>query len=390
MQGRKRELTPPNFAEYLAIVMLFASIVFLCFVILYFSKNQIKDPWELLAGYGLAVILVGIFFIAWRDTKKAKITLEHDRISIAGVFVSKSMMVHEIKGYTMIGNFIVVKPVDSTKKTIRISPPFSQDPELGDWLEKNLTNLNKLEAETEIKNILTNSKVGETLDHRADEILKSKKRARTLNWAGGILGFSVLIWPNVYTMSLAAVFPVFLVLIVLFSRGTIKITERKDSALPNLTIGFLLVIALFFVRVLEHNIYSFANLWLPLSVICVTTALLMIKIRELRFNSFNNVLLSVGFICLMVAYLFSIIIYLNCQFDNRESKIISTTIREKRVSESKRSNTYYLILAPWEKNGLSFDLRVGKEKYDLQQEGDTITFSLREGALNLPWIEIDE
>jgi hypothetical protein len=256
-------------------------------------------------------------------------------------------------------------------------------------LEKNLVNLDRLEAETEIKSILTDSKHAGTLENKADVILKSKKLARTLNWAGGILGFSVYIWPNIYTMSMASVFPVFLLYIVLTSRGTIKITERKDSALPNLTTGFLLVIVFLFIR-LDQNIYSYANLWLPLSILSVTTLFLMIKIRELRFNSFNNVLLSVGFICLTLAYQFSIIIYLNCQFDNRESKIISTTILEKRVSESKRSNTYYLTLAPWEKNDPSFDLRVDVGLYNQYLENDTITFSMKKGALNIPWIELED
>nr|WP_294948043.1 hypothetical protein [uncultured Mucilaginibacter sp.] len=79
---------------------------------------------------------------------------------------------------------------------------------------------------------------------------------------------------------------------------------------------------------------------------------------------------------------------INCVFDYSDPKVYRSSVVAKHVSRGK-STSYYLTIKPWGTHKENEDIRVGSDKYDETQIGQTVKVDYKAGLLGIPWYNLE-
>lgn len=79
----------------------------------------------------------------------------------------------------------------------------------------------------------------------------------------------------------------------------------------------------------------------------------------------------------------------NFNYDPLTPRPYETEVLDKYIYTSKRSKTYYLTVAPWEKQAEEDKLSVSENKYEKTNIGDVVTVYYSEGLFGIPYFIVD-
>jgi len=334
-----------------------------------------------------------VIIVAFINTIYGKLVIDKNKIYTKGLLNNKQIYFNEIKGYRITEHFIFIEAKNS-KNRIKVSSYYEKGYEIKDWLTINYKNLDEVERTQEKQEILSNHQLGWTVKEREAQLTKTKRLAKILNWSGTFIAVGTILLLNSfkYIILLCILFPIICLVIIIFSKGLLRIDERKNTSYPTLFWAFFITTSVVFLRgFMFYKIFDYTNVWLPSIIIALGfITILVINNQGYVFNKaekFSTFLTLSLFI--MFGYGFGTTINLNCVFDNSKPIIYKTTILKKRISTGKNTS-HYFQLEKWNNQKEPKEVAVQKDFFEKHNVNDTITIHLKNGKLNIPWFELKD
>jgi hypothetical protein len=371
-------------------------IALFCWILIIPFVPEMKNDVNPSAYWFLAPVSIGmiiVMVVGLLDTFKGKFIINNDTVVSVSTFSKRELLFNEIKGYRINEKNIFIESKNKNKKKIKVSKYFANVDEIVEWLSNNYSDLDIVQADQEKEEILKNRELGWSTEEREEKLIKAFKTAKMLNWTGGFIGIWTLFIPNPYEYAIIAsiVFPIICLLVLKYSKGLIRIDEKKDTAYPTIfwaisasSLGLCLR-ALF-----DYNIFDYSKVWTPSLLITLTyIVVLIIGNKEFKFNKAIDFLIIVIFSILLFGYSYGTIVTLNCMYDKSKPETFNTVILSKRISSGK-TTTYYLELTPWGQQKQIDEVTVSKDLYNKLDKNDKVTVYFMKGQFDIPWLEVTE
>lgn len=355
-----------------------------------FNINKTAYTYFILPMSASMTIVVTIAFI---NTIIGKLVIDKNKIYTSGLLINKQLFFNEISGYRATEHFTFIES-KTTKTRIKISHYYENGSEILTWLCSNYQNLDEVEKTIEAKEILRNLSFGWSAAERTLRLQKAKKLAKILNWVGGFvaIGTVLLLNHNKYIILLCIIYPFFCLIIMLFSKGLIRIDEPQKTVYPTLFWAFFATSAVVLMRgIAFYKIFDYTNVWLPSISIALGLLISLFVLNQGYIFNKSEKTLSVITLSLLLfyGYAFGTVININCVLDESKPKIFKTIVLKKQISHGK-SRSYSLKLAQWNSQQESQTMNVNQDFFDKIKEKDTVIITLKNGKLNIPWFEIEK
>ena len=331
--------------------------------------------------------------IAFINTIIGKLVIDKNKIYTSGVLNNKQLFFNEISGYRKTEHFTYIES-KTTKTRIKISGFYENGSEILAWLSSNYQNLDEVEKTRDAGEILRNLSIGWSTAERTLRLQKAKKLAKILNWVGGFvaIGTVLLLNYNKYIILLCIIYPIFCLIVILFSNGLIRIAEPKTTVYPTLFWAFFATSAVVLMRgIAFYKIFDYTNVWLPSISIALGLLISLFVLNQGYIFNKSEKALSVITLSLLLfyGYAFGTVININCVLDESKPKIFKTIVLNKQISHGK-SRSYSIKLAQWNSQKEAQTINVNQDFFDKIKEKDTVIIKLKNGKLNIPWFEIEK
>ncbi len=342
----------------------------------------------------LSIGMIGLMIAGLIDTKKGKIIVSTNALTVISLFSNRELKFHEIDGYKEGENYIFVIPNTKEKKRLKISKYIGEYSDFKNWLNSNFSDLNQIDKENEKVDILRNLEYGINEEERSLKLNQAKKVAKALNWAGGFIFFWILLKPEPYKYAISAsiLFPILAVFVVIYYKGLIRIDEKKGSIYPTVFFAISMTTCGLFFRVFfDYDIFDYSNIWTSsIAVGIIMIALVIFGTKEFKFQKINDYfsVLYIAIIFFMFSY--SSVLALNCTYDDSIPQAFQSKILDKRISKHKYISTYYLEVAAWGTQTENEDVSVSKELYEKLEIDDNVNIYLKRGLFKIPWFTLTE
>ncbi|KUJ62378.1 hypothetical protein AR687_07920 [Flavobacteriaceae bacterium CRH] len=354
-------------------------------------KNDLDDSYYWFLAL-ISIAMIALMVIGILDTIKGKFIIDKNKIYTTGVFSTRALFFHEIKGYRIADKFIFIEPIKKDKKVIKVSSYFAKTDEIKEWLIDNYSDLDLTKTIAEKKAIINNTTFGLTKKEREEKLKQAFKVSTIFNWTGGLIGLWVSFFPKPYEFAIigAVLFPILSIAVLKYFNGLIKFDEYDRTAYPSLFWAiFAPSIAIFLRSIIDFNIFDYSKVWPPtilLSLSCMAVILYRnqeFKDTTLPYVSYLSILLF------MSAYAYGAVVTLNCAFDNSQPKLFNAKILNKNIHSGK-SETYHFELTPWGSQKEPDEVTVSKDLYNSLEKNDAVTIYFMKGKFEIAWFEISE
>ncbi len=337
----------------------------------------------------LPIALLALGVLALINQFRAQIIVNTDSIRHINIFENKEIVLSDVKGVRTGSRYFVIETFSGKKITVNNSDNYADSEVLTKWLNETFADQNAADLKMDKAKILNDETLGANESERENKLRKAKQLAISYNLIGVIVTFSTIAWRNVGVSLVLLLFPLLGVLLMLFSKGLIKLVSNSSrSARLWLMLGYVLPIFMMLIKSLgEYEISDKSHLWIPFIGMSLTMTV------ALFFTGINRTIPVKGQIILMILvgamYGYGAIVQINCEFDRSDPKVISTMIDGKWIEHTKGTH-YHLKLVSWDANKQPKDIEVAGSTYDRYQPGNSIDVELKTGVLNIPWFYIYE
>lgn len=185
-------------------------------------------------------------------------------------------------------------------------------------------------------------------------------------------------------------YPIPGILMMVYSKGLIRLFAKKNSAYLSVFIGILLpAISLVFQSFIYINFISVSNLWVPAAIIAIIAAgvLFFISIKQTD----EDILTQAAFVIIFaLVYGYGAATSINCDFDQAHPKIYKVKVIDHHISHGSKSTSYYITIDGWREGYSSEDIDVTSSFYDSVPVGSIVSVNLKQGTLNAPWYYITQ
>lgn len=334
-------------------------------------------------GLPLMALSAGSLVIVFRS----RLTVTSDRFILVDFIKAKELLFSEISGYRMDNaNNLMLVPGDPSKKKMGIASHFGGFDSLVAQVASRWENLDERDYSVEEKRILEDRALGGTRDHVKSRLEFARWFARIFNGAAAVISIYGMVYPRPYEIVATAllIIPILSIVIISFSRGVIKAVDERNSPVPGLfTSIFVPPAALSLRALLDWNIiYGERFFVAAAAIILLMSGAVLALDREYRKKILNMVLIfPIMAICSP-----GLTIIPNCLYDNSAPQDFHVRIESKEMITGKHTS-YYLNVGAWGNND-ERRLSVDRDLYQSAREGDTVTVSLRQGVLGIPWYHV--
>jgi len=230
--------------------------------------------------------------------------------------------------------------------------------------------------------------VGFHSEDRKHRVAQAKRTAKVLN----IIAWIALLWgfiaprPYVLVISVLIALPIVSIVLLARSRGIYQIEGRRNDARPSLAVPFIFPGMVLVARTLQDiHLLQWTSI-LVAAIVCALLLLLVVSAwdRALRKRPWTALVVFV----FGAFYGWGLMAQANALLDTSPARVFQVAVTGKHVSSGK-TTTYYLRLEPWGPETTSQDVSVPASVYDYAEVGVTICVDLNQGALHIPWYEVD-
>jgi len=336
------------------------------------------------AGVGVFMI----FLIGFMVKSRIEIDATEFRYVGVGIFKTKALPLDEIAGFRIIPTQYVktlsVVSKNPRFKKMTISLTLERQAEFLEWMECNLTNLDKAEYQQGLVEIYQNEKLGESPEEKAAAYKQAKKWCRLLSGAATGAGLWAMFFPQPYDAAIWTLICLPFVGLLFLKRfeGIARFNAKKNGAYPSVDAAFLMpglamgLRALFDWHVLEWN-----SFWAVFAAIACGYFIISICVaRDIRRTA-----MTISTCCLFsVIYGAGATITLNGMLADSKFTRYHAEVLKKHVSTGK-TTTYYLTLSPWRNRTEKEDVTVSRSTYSEYKQGDTAEILVRTGKFGIPY-----
>lgn len=349
-------------------------------------KSTISLEEWFFSGFALIVVLCGVYSIF--EAIKGKFVIDTNRVYLESAFGIRELSLSEIKGYRIHKAFIFIEPVLKNKKTLRISRYFFDDNDIVGWLSFNYSDLSRLEKKKQRKLFLTDSSFGSTKKERLSYLKRAKKVTNILDIIGYAIAAVVLLFSEIsqisYALAIAA--PVVFILILKWYKIVIKLDEHKSSPYPFVLAVIYPPIGVLFIRTLStYDILDYGRVWIPSILIALPFFYLLVSGKLVwKLPKMENFLIMIFMALTAFVYGFSVVVSVNCEYDDSNPNQYYARVLKKRITGSK-SKVYNLTLSSWGPMNSNKEVTVSRKLYDRVSVNGPVNVYLYKGRLHAPW-----
>jgi hypothetical protein len=353
------------------------------------SKDMSPMAAWFLVPLSLVMIITMLFILL--EAIKGKVIIGEGKIRKTGMMGTRELAFHQIKGFIVNQNYIVIEPAIVHKKKLKISVAYGNMQEIVHWLASNFPNADEVNREKEEQAFYDNEMYGATVDERKKRLGKATEANQYLGFAGAAAGIWAFVHPYPYILPLILCIIVpFLALIVMkYHKGLIRFDTPKGSVYANPVVAFLgPALGLAWRAVNDYHILEYRQALLLAGIIMavLTGALLVLK------SNFNlRQVHSVLFLCCLQLFTFGYgygtVVVLNCYYTSSKPAIFITRVTDMKISKGSRTD-YYLYLAPWGKQLKGIKTDIPRDLYKSLEKNDQVKILQYKGLFNIPWFSI--
>ena len=343
---------------------------------------------------GLSAFLIFAVIMSVIEAVKTKLVIKDKLFIKTRIFSIRTLGFDEIEGFRVDENYIYLIP-KSDKKAIKVTRYFSDKYELIRFLDSNFKDLDEADKKKEVKKLLNNKKYGRNESEIIAKVEEIQKITKPLNWIALVLALVLWFYPKYYELLtiLNIAIPIIALGIIIKSKGLVHILSDDDSPNPTLNTALSMPPLVLLIRaIIDYDIFSYLNIWLPIIILTSGIMYLLIKYSEDEFKGENKTEKYIIYPFYSIAigvFMFALVIQLNCTFDTRDYQTFETTVVSKKISKSgKGSRTYKINVADWCGKGKKTEVRVSRNHYSKLNENDKIEIILRQGLFDIPWYYI--
>ena len=272
----------------------------------------------------------------------------------------------------------------------RISNYIGKSGEIILWLSSRFPNLYEESALKEEQEILNDKSYGRTVRKRKEKLNQAQNTAKAVNCLGWLSGIWTIFYPYPYQFAIitAIITPLLAITVVVLHKGLIRLDERKGTAFPSVLLAIVLpALGLALRALLDFNITSYAELWLPcLSISIGLFLVVLIANNEVSLKKVEDSFTGITLLIFFAVYAYGLIVTTNCYYDDSIPETYPTEILNKRIHSSK-GVIYYLELAAWD-NQPKKEVSVSKSFYNKMTVGDSVHIHLKKGCYEIPWFMV--
>jgi hypothetical protein len=249
-------------------------------------------------------------------------------------------------------------------------------------------------ASSETKDILNNEQFGETKTARR----RNLARAQAVSSTGGTVSVVAAAWAWIHPvpyeplMFLLLLLPPAAVFFAIRFNGLLRFGPiNMGTSDPTVIVFTLAPVFGIMVRVqTDFRLYSYQAIW----AICIVGGLLLtlgwyvLCSKALARESNKALVVCIGAI-VAGCYVFGLVLFVNCFYDNSRAKEFWVTVTGKHINHSK-SKRYYLELEPWGQLNSGENESVGKTMYNEVKVGQQMHIYLHQGKWHIPWYIVTE
>ncbi|WP_299988634.1 hypothetical protein [uncultured Pontibacter sp.] len=341
----------------------------------------------------MAIGFIVFLSIGLLDTIKGRIIVHEDRIQVIKTLSDRSLQFDEIKGYRIAQGYLYVESTIPDKKRLKFSSSIGNSDAFYTWLTNSFPHLDDVEIIEESQEILTNAHYGRTVEEREATFNAARKKAKVLNWTGGLACAWALFWPEPYEYAIltAIAIPLITLITIKFSDGLFRLNENKESTYPSVSLAmFAPSFALGLRGLLDFNIFEYSNVWILMSILSgILFAIFFYRNQEFNFRRAKGYVATSSIAIVLLCYSYGAVIMLNCFYDTSESQQYTATVVNKRISTGKNTS-YYLELTKWGNQVKNDEVSVTEEFYNQFENGDEVTVYFQKGQFDIPWFFLTE
>jgi len=328
------------------------------------------------------------FLISYFVEARVEIDSTEIRLVGVGIFKTKPLPLDEIEGFrilpTQYVKILVLVPKNPRCRKVQISLILERKAELLDWMEHNLTNLDKVEYQQGLLEIYQNEKLGSSPEKKAKSYTQARRWCRILNSVSIGAFFWAFLFPQPYKMAIwtLLLLPFIGLLFLKRFEGIAKFNTKKKSAYPGVDVAFFMPGSGLFLRsLLDWHVLEWNHFWWAFAAISVGLFLVsMFAVREIR-QTVTTVLLC----CLYSAiYSSGATLCLNGILADSRVTAYHAKVLGKHICNGK-TKFYYLTLAPWRNKTEKEDATVSRSVYSKYALGDTAEILVRTGKFGIPY-----
>jgi uncharacterized membrane protein len=349
-------------------------------------KNDSNSFWFLILT---SIALISLTLFGLVETIQLKLVIDDEKIIWSNTFSRRQLMFQEIKGFKLKDQYIVIEPIDGSKKEIKISTYFGEIDDIFNWLLNNYEDLSQNQTLIEKEEILNNKAFGKTRETRVKKVKHAFTAAKTLNLTGVAIGIWTFFAPNSYKMNTieAIVFPIVTLFVLKWFHNLIKVDDKEDSAYPSVFLSLSAPICGLLLRVFfNFQVFDYSNVWIPCLLLSFAYLIVLIwKNTEFKLQKVADLLKLLSICLLIFGYSYAAIIALNCKFDKSESTVFRSKVLDRTI---KSKQEYHLRLEPWGPQKEAADILVSKKVYDHARINDKVEVHLKKGLFGIPWLEV--
>ncbi|WP_143014019.1 hypothetical protein [Mucilaginibacter sp. OK268] len=284
---------------------------------------------------------------------------------------------------------IIPNDSSSSKITINNYIDYASSGELTKWLRENFTDLDQVDYQTDLQSILNDPCLGITETDRKSAIHKARITAIIYNVIGGILLILLFVFKKSVLFDAALlIYPIIAVVIILTSKGLIKLFAKPRTPYYTIWMGtFGAIIPMFIKSAADYSILEFNHFWLPFIIAALALGM-FIKLSDPN-NSATTMGSSLIFAGLITGclYGFSFVTLTNCDFDRSAEKIYQATVLSHSITNSKGTH-YHISISPWGPKSNIGNVDVSESEYFQEPVGSTVNVHLKKGLLKIPWYTV--
>lgn len=348
----------------------------------YWATHSHRGPY--LSAVAIASALLGVYCLM--STFRSRLVLFPDRIEIVGLTRTTNMSREEIRGYRWARGSLVLVPKGAGRRPVRITWVYRMDLEFSDWLSA-LPDLDTEEARASKIGFRNDRRLGTTPGERMRALAKGRRIAGVLGVATVIASFWGFLFPVPYRLIIVvlAVLPWLALEAVRRSGGALQIDKRRNDIRPTVVHPMLFPGLILLLRSLfDLNVlYSRGTVAVFVGIGCLFWLCVLAVGRATTARAVNP-LGALIWLPFCAIYGYGLTIEANALLDRSPGVSYQAEVEGKRIPRG-RYTEYELALAPWGPRTTPNTLRVSQATFDAIRKGDTVSLTLKRGALGASW-----
>jgi hypothetical protein len=203
--------------------------------------------------------------------------------------------------------------------------------------------------------------------------------------------FTDFVLNNDYFKIILLLYPLVGIILIIASKGLIKLISARRSAFGSLIAGlYTSTIAIAIALISDYDFIDYGDLWVPLIIIALIIGIILWKYG---YDRSENAVKAQIIILIFIAIFYAcpLTMFINCKLDLSAPKVYNSKILKRYIYHNNGRAYYHVVVSTLDYTNLSSkDLHINQDLYDRVESMQVVHVDVKPGLLHIPWFYINE